>query len=185
MADELLDVVNGEDRVVAREMRSAVHLQGLQHRGVHVFLMAPDGRLLVQQRGRDRDNAPLALDCSISEHVKAGEDYLSAAQRGLAEELGLSQIELHLLIKFRMVYGPNDNEICQLYEGRVDPEAVRFDPVEVEQVTYYNLDELQNLMKAGNVLFSGWFLQLILWYLDRPSQLEVIKTYSRRRLLCK
>ncbi len=183
MADELLDIVDQDDRVTGQEMRSRVHQRGFPHRGVHVFLIAPDGRLLVQQRSRSRDNAPLALDGSLSEHVKAGEDYLSAARRGLSEELGLSQIDIQPLLKFKMAYGPTDNEICLLYEGDVDPEAVRFDPVEVERIAYYNLDELQALIQAGDVPFSGWFLQLIRWYLDRPARLEVIKTYSRRRLL--
>jgi len=53
MPDELLDVVDDADRVIGKEMRAAVHLRGLQH------------------RGRQRDNCPLVLDCSVSEHVKA------------------------------------------------------------------------------------------------------------------
>ena len=75
----------------------------------------------MQQRGRHRETFPLALDCSVSEHVKAGENYQQAAHRGLAEELGIQGVPIHPLVKFKMVYGPNDFEICVLYEGRVDP----------------------------------------------------------------
>jgi isopentenyldiphosphate isomerase len=142
MPDELLDVINDDDLVIAQEMRSVVHRQGLQHRGVHIFLVTPGGQLLVQQRSRNQDTFPMALDCSVSEHVKAGEDYRIAADRGLAEELGLYGIHIHALVKFKMIYGPNDFEICQLYEGSIEPIQVHYDPLEVEEITYYHLKEL-------------------------------------------
>jgi isopentenyldiphosphate isomerase len=62
-------------------MRAVVHQLGLQHRGIHIFLVTLEGKLLVQQRGRHRGISPLALDCSVSEHVKAGEGYPEAAAR--------------------------------------------------------------------------------------------------------
>jgi len=54
MPDELLDIVDAADQVIGQDLRAAVHLRGLQHRGVHIFLVTPDGKLLVQQRGRQR-----------------------------------------------------------------------------------------------------------------------------------
>lgn len=67
MADELIDVVSNDDVVIGTELRSIVHQYGLQHRGVHVFLVTPDTQLLVQLRSRHKEEFPLALDCSISE----------------------------------------------------------------------------------------------------------------------
>jgi len=183
MTDELLDVVNEKDETLGRELRSAVHARGLLHRGVHIFLATPDGRLLVQKRGRNQDTYPLALDCSVSEHVKAGEGYLKAARRGLWEELGLEAVPLRALVKFKMEYGPGDLEICQLYEGRADPEAVRFDPGEVEAVASYSLDELKGMARGGKTQFSSWLVELLNWYSGKPSRLEVLKTYPARRRL--
>ena len=183
MPDELLDVVGDDDVVTARETRSVVHLLGFQHRGVHVFLVTPEGGLLVQQRGRHKDTFPLAFDCSVSEHVKAGENYREAANRGLEEELDIRSTHIQPLVKFKMNYGPNDNEICQLYEGRLDPALVRFDPLEVEGISYQRLEELEKLMRSGNVLFCDWFVQLLSWYMGRPSEMKVLKTYSSNRLL--
>ena len=54
MADELLDVVNDNDEVTGQAMRSMVHQQGLQHRGVHVFLFNAQGEMLIQKRSADR-----------------------------------------------------------------------------------------------------------------------------------
>jgi len=183
LSDELLDIVDDNDLVTGQEMRAVVHQRGLQHRGIHIFLITPGGKLLVQQRGRQRGTSPLALDCSVSEHVKAGEGYPEAAARGLAEELGIQRASLHALIKFKMDYGPNDREICQLYEGKVDPVLVHFDPLEVEGIACYSLEDLETLIRNGKVAFSGWFVQLIHWYLGRPSELQVLKSFTRQRLL--
>ena len=122
-------------------------------------------------------HAPLALDCSVSEHVKAGEDYYAAAVRGLKEEMGVTEIDVKPLIKFKMNYGPNDNEISKLYQGVVDPTTVNFDPIEIERVDYFSMLALQKLMESKGSIFSYWFEQIIQWYLGNPSALEVLKEY--------
>ena len=175
MPDELFDIINEKDQVIGQELRSVVHQRGLWHRGVHVLLFTGDDKLLVQQRSRDRVHAPLALDCSVSEHVKAGEDFYSAALRGLQEEMDVEGIELERLVKFKMNYGPNDNEISVLYKGTVDPAVVRFDPVEIERVDYYSLGELQEMLGNENHNFSYWFEQIFQWYMGNPTALQILK----------
>ncbi len=181
MADEWLDVVDDANVVVGRELRSKIHRRGLLHRGIHVFLFTREDQLLVQRRSGNRDTAPLALDGSVSEHLLAGEDYAAGARRGLREELGIEGIELRPIVRFRMQYGPNDDEICQLYEGAVDPVNVRYDPTEVADIAYHTLAELTAQVRAGKENFSRWFQQLLLWYQDEPSDLHVIKLdYPKR-----
>jgi isopentenyldiphosphate isomerase len=181
MPDELLDVVSPNDTVIGRELRSVIHERGLTHRGVHIFLFTADGRLLVQQRSRQRDTAPLALDCSVSEHVKSGEDFVQAALRGLNEELGIVQTTLSRVVYFTFCYGPNDNKISQLFEGVVvSPDSVHFDPQEVERVTYHTLPELLALHDTKTAQFSTWFEQLLLWYGRRPCQLDILEAGQGR-----
>src|SRR3972149_2629453 len=173
IVDELLDIVNDEDIVIGQEMRSTVHQEGLLHRGVHVFLFTRDGKMLVQKRSADRAASPSMLDCSVSEHVKAGESYFDAALRGMKEEMGVDGIEIKPLVRFRMNYGVNDNEISTLYEGMVDPDKVNFDPIEIEEVNYYSLDELQKMIQADNIKFCGWFIELLNWYLGKQTNLSL------------
>ncbi|MEW6402335.1 MAG: NUDIX domain-containing protein [Chloroflexota bacterium] len=178
MSDELLDIVNNEDIVIGQEMRSKVHQLGLQHRGVHVFLFTQDGQLLIQKRSKDRAQYPSAWDCSVSEHVKAGESYLEAAIRGAREEMGVTQIELQPLVTFRMNYGPNDNEISTLYRGIVDPQNVAFDPVEIDEIAYLNKEQLLEKIDAGKEVFCRWFVQMVRWAEDQESDLQVLKLYA-------
>lgn len=177
MPDELLDVVNDLDVVTAQVLRSLVHEEGLQHRGVHVFLFTHDGNLLIQKRSADRAAAPSLLDCSVSEHVKAGEGYLDAAIRGMKEEMGVQGIDLKPIIKFKMNYGPNDNEISLLYKGRVDPADVRYDPSEIESIHYYRLEQVNGMINHDKSRFCGWFVEILNWYHGKPAKLKVLAVY--------
>ena len=168
MPDELFDVIDENDKVLKQEMRSVVHQRGLWHRGAHVLLFTRDGKLIVQQRSKTKSQSPLTFDCSVSEHVQAGEGYFDAALRGLSEELGVEDIELQPLIKFKMNYGPNDNEISMVYKGIAGIEQIRFDPEEIERVDAYTLEELQNLLEQKPQLFSYWFEQIFLWLTKKP-----------------
>jgi isopentenyl-diphosphate delta-isomerase type 1 len=173
--DELLDIVNDEDKIIGQEMRSAVHQLGLQHRGAHIFLFTPDGKMLVQKRSADRTTAPSALDCSVSEHVKAGESYMRAAQRGIKEELSVEEVDLKPLVKFRMQYDTHDYEICTLYTGSVDPANVKFDAGEIEEIYYFSMNELQNMLQKDKEKFCGWFVELLNWQTGRLSKMIIME----------
>jgi isopentenyldiphosphate isomerase len=177
--DEFLDIVTDEDIVTGKELRAKVHQLGLQHRGVHVFLFTNDGRMLIQKRSSDRASSPSLLDCSVSEHVQAGESYIEAARRGMREEMGVDGIELKPLLKIRMQYGLNDNEISLLYKGIVDPARVTFDPVEIESIQYLSVDKIDQMLQEQRNAFCGWFLELWHAYKNEPTQaLQVVEKYS-------
>ncbi len=175
MSDELLDIVNDEDVVVGQEMRSTVHQKGLQHRGAHVFLFSDEGKMLIQKRSADRASSPSMLDCSISEHVQSGESYLDAAMRGMKEEMGVEGVDLKPLGTIKMEYGHNDNEISRIYEGRVKPELVRFDPVEISEIKYMSVEEIRDGILNEKGLFCGWFVEIMNWYFHKPTKLIVLE----------
>jgi isopentenyl-diphosphate delta-isomerase len=89
MADEMFDVVDDQDRVIARATRREVHAKGLLHRAVHVLVFNRAGEVFLQKRSMAKDMAPGLWDSSCSGHLDAGEDYDAAAWRELGEELGL------------------------------------------------------------------------------------------------
>ena len=174
MADELLDIVNDNDEVTGQAMRSIIHQQGLQHRGVHVFLFNDDDEMLIQKRSADRAHSPSLLDCSVSEHVKAGESYLKAAMRGLREEMGVEGIELSLHGKIQMEYGPNDNEISEIYVGKLGGKEAKFDPEEIAEIKFMCLDEIQAGITNEKETYCGWFVELMKWYLGQDARLVVM-----------
>jgi 8-oxo-dGTP pyrophosphatase MutT (NUDIX family) len=66
------------------------HLIGLRHGAAHVLLTTPQGWFVAQRRARDKDDAPGALDVSVSGHTGV-DDAHEAAWREMSEELGLSR----------------------------------------------------------------------------------------------
>ncbi len=174
MTEELLEVVNENNHVIGQAERATVHRSGQWHRGVHVFLFTPDRELLVQRRSRAQDTFPGALDCSVSEHLKVGETYQEAAVRGLREELGLGSIDLTRLLQFKMNYGPGDNMINELYEGTIGAETLSINQQEIAQIARHTLSELEEMMAAGQVPFSSWFVQLLNWYTGKTTRLQVL-----------
>jgi len=174
MNNEYLDIVNDHDVVIGKETRAKVHELGLWHRGAHVFLFTPDGKMLIQKRSANRASSPLLLDCSVSEHVQSGESFLQAAMRGMKEEMGVEGIKLKRLTKFRMNYGINDNEISELYEGVVDPAQVKVDPEEIESVFYVSMGELKEMLKEDETKFCYWFIQLLNLYWDGKGNMQVM-----------
>ena len=87
--NEMFDVVNERDEVVGRAARREVHARGLLHRAVHVLVFDRAGRVFLQKRSMKKDMSPGLWDSSCSGHVDSGEDYDTAAQRELGEEIGI------------------------------------------------------------------------------------------------
>jgi isopentenyldiphosphate isomerase len=90
--------------------------------------------------------------------------------------MGVDGIKIKPLVKFKMNYGINDNEISVLYKGFVHPSKVKIDPIEIEQVAYYSIDEIKEMMKSESI-FCGWFIQIMNWYTRLPTELTVLKVH--------
>jgi isopentenyldiphosphate isomerase len=90
--DELFDVVNEDGSPTGRSKRRAdVHRDGDWHRAVHVWIYGIDDTgpyLLLNQRGRNKDTWPLALDATVGGHLGAGET-VQDAFREIEEEVGI------------------------------------------------------------------------------------------------
>jgi 16S rRNA (adenine1518-N6/adenine1519-N6)-dimethyltransferase len=160
-ADELIDVVDRDDRVIRQERRSVVHAQGLLHRAVHVFVFNSRGQLLVQRRSASKDEFPLTYTSSASGHVGAGETYDDCAPRELKEEIGLDS-PLEFLVKFPASPG-TANEHTVLFRAVTDA-APTPDEHEVASLTYFDLEELQALLQVNPNAFSPPFGSLLIWY---------------------
>lgn len=97
MADTYLSVVDNEDFIIGRQLRSIVHAQGLRHREVHVWFVTKKGELIFQRRGKTKDTFPNMLGATVGGHVEEGQDYMSAALAEVLEETGLKVIRQMLM----------------------------------------------------------------------------------------
>ena len=89
VSEEVLDVVDENDRVIGRERRGVIHERGLMHRSAQVLLFNSGGELFLQKRSMNKDEFPGLWDSSAAGHLDPGEAYAACAIRELAEELGV------------------------------------------------------------------------------------------------
>jgi len=68
--------------------RAAVHRDGDWHRALHLWVMHPDGYVLLQRRAPSKDLAPGRVDVTVGGHLRAGELWLDAL-REAEEEIGV------------------------------------------------------------------------------------------------
>ena len=92
--DELVDVVDEFDQVVQVVPRRVMRADRLRHRAVFIAVVDGAGRLLVHRRSPHKDVWPSWCDIAVGGVVGAGENYIDAAHRELAEEIGVSTATL-------------------------------------------------------------------------------------------
>lgn len=120
--DEYLDLVDKDDNVVGKKLRSEVYNEGLNnYRVVNAFIVNSKEELWIPRRTADKKIFSLCLDMSLAEHVQSGETYGEALERGLKEELNLelSQMNCRVLGHLSPL---KDNVSCfmTVYEFRMN-----------------------------------------------------------------
>lgn len=95
MNEEVLDLVDQNDQVIAQMPRSQVYgNKQYNFRAVDAFLINDQGKLWIPRRTKNKKMFPLCLDSSMGGHVSAGETYDQAFARELKEELGLDAMQI-------------------------------------------------------------------------------------------
>jgi isopentenyl-diphosphate delta-isomerase len=88
--DELMDLVDSNDRVIGQISRERAYSYGIHNiRVVNAFLRNSKGQLWIPVRSKNKRLFPGGLDFSVGGHVTAGEDYEDALIRETQEELGI------------------------------------------------------------------------------------------------
>jgi len=116
--DELLDVVDDRDRVVGQASRREVRRRRLLHRFSSVLCFDGAGRVYVHRRTDDKDVYPGMYDTAAGGVLAAGETYLEAARRELAEELGVVGPEPRFLFRHRY-RGPGEPQLERPVRGHL------------------------------------------------------------------
>jgi 8-oxo-dGTP pyrophosphatase MutT (NUDIX family) len=96
MKDELLDIIDEDNRVIGQASKSAVHRQGLRHRVGAVLLRREDGKYLIPTASGIKAEAG-RLYHSAAGHVLSGESCEACAKRELLEETGVLATTLEYL----------------------------------------------------------------------------------------
>ncbi len=148
--EEMVDIVDEEDAIIGKALRSEVIVKHLIHRTAYVIIQDYFKRLLIQKRSESKKIFPGFWDLGISETLLSGESYETAAIRGLEEELGIqgyTKNELTQLfdLKYRSdSYNTNTRVFKLVYNG-----PIRIQTDEVDEARHESPSEIMDLIANG------------------------------------
>jgi isopentenyldiphosphate isomerase len=149
LSEEFVDVLGGGVKA-----KAAVHRDGDWHVVAHVWIVTPDGRVLLQRRATMKENWPGYWDVSAAGHLSAGESAIDAAIRETREELGLAIAADDLThigtVREQCVLNGGtyvDNEVHEVFVvvRDVDLDALTLQASEVDDVRFVALHEMQTI----------------------------------------
>ena len=163
--EEMLDVLD-ENGIKTGEIlpRSEVHKRGLWHRIIVVAIINEKNEILIQQRSHNKDKNPDMWDISVTGHLSAGQDSLTAAAREISEEVSVSlgySIDIkdfRFMFSFRKEQEVNKNHFDRQYydffilrKNGLNENDIKFQVSEVQAIKFVNINEL-NEMREQNLL---------------------------------
>ena len=138
----------------------AVHQRGLRHKAISVFVLR--GRaVLIQRRAMDKYHTPGLWANTCCTHPHWAEGDADCARRRLAEELGITGLDLAHAgqIEYRADMGNDliEHEVVQVFTAAAPPDLrVDPDPTEVMDTAWINLDELCAMATRNPERFTPW-----------------------------
>lgn len=167
MKEELLDVLD-ENGIKTGQIlsRKEVHKQGLWHRIIVVTIINEKNEILLQQRSHNKDKNPDMWDISVTGHLSAGQDSLTAATREISEEVGVSLgysvdvKDFRFMFSYRKEEYVNENHFDRQYydffilrQTGINENNIRFQSSEVQAIKFVTISEL-NYMREENLLVN-------------------------------
>ena len=144
-SQEIVMVVDDENRPVAEVPRHRMRSENLPHRATYIFVFDHAGRVLVQRRTAIKDMYPGYYDLAAGGVVAAGESYEENAKREAAEELGIRDTPLEP--KLDIYYEDARNRCFGRVFTCVHEGPFTLQAEEVESVAFHTVEEVA----AGDV----------------------------------
>jgi len=156
--DELLDIIDENEKVVEVVTKREAHQRGLLHKTVISEVMDSKGRWLFVKQASDRQDAGQYVS-PVGGHVSSGETEIQALKREANEELGLTGDYkfdyIGRAIFNRHVIGRQENHLFIVYKIYSDAEPVLNH--ESESCRYFTDDELRSELQDHPKHFGDAF----------------------------
>jgi isopentenyl-diphosphate delta-isomerase len=156
---EYVILVDENDQEIGTMEKQEAHEKGFLHRAFSVFVFNENKELLLQQRALTKYHSAGLWTNTCCSHPRVGETIEQAAHRRLMEEMGF---DCELITKTSFIYkaafenGLTEHEFDHVLVGSFNGE-INFNPTEVKNVKWINLEELQIDLLQNNQNYTAWF----------------------------
>lgn len=140
--DELLVVVDKNDKVINYMPRKLVHDQKLLHRTISISVYNNKGQILMQKRTSKMDNNPNKWSNAAGGHVTKGKEYDEVAKKEIAEELGINPPLA--LIKKMFINDPVHNTMTSIYKARSEG-PFNLNKEEIDEIRFFSQQDLKTI----------------------------------------
>lgn len=142
MDDELLELVDENDKIIGEVWKSQAHNNSqLIHGEVAIALFNKKGEVLIQQRSMKKKVKPGEWKVSAAGHIGKGENPTVAIQRETKEELGLDVKPTYLYKYFREY--KSESHFTWVYYAIVEKnQAIDVNKNEVEDTKWVSADKI-------------------------------------------
>jgi isopentenyldiphosphate isomerase len=161
--DMLIDQVDDHDRPIGAIPRSSVFSVKAGFRVSHVFIFNESKQLLLQRIARNRKRHPGYWGSSVAAYLFSGEDYISAAERRITEELGITGVGLQPIGKTAM-RDDGCTKFISLFTA-ISNGPFQFDRNHIEELQYVALPQIGEMLRTREHKFTPTFAHVFDLYL--------------------
>ena len=164
---EQVILVDASDNEIGVEEKLLAHQQGQLHRAFSVFIMRYKScqlQTLLQKRQHGKYHSAGLWTNTCCSHPMPGEIILSAGQRRLKEEMGISA-NLREIATFQykasVGQGLIEHELDHILIGESDSNEVPFNRREVADCCWVEVDWLTQDLRLHPEKYTAWFAQAL------------------------
>ncbi len=182
---EMLILVDSNDRMIGSGEKMMVHEQGLLHRAFSIFIFNNDGRLMLQNRARDKYHSAGLWTNTCCGHPRPRENTLAAARRRLLEEMGFDcELTEMKTISYRSDVQSNliEHEYNHIFVGVFNGEPTP-NLLEASDWRWIELPELYKRIRSNPAEFTVWFNTILNKYDEAEVRRWQRAASNRRRAI--
>ena len=170
--EELVVLVDENDRAIGSAPKLEVHERGLLHRAVSLLLRDDTGRFLLQRRASDKYHSGGLWSNTCCGHPRPGESNESAALRRVRAEMGILEVKIRSVSAFlyRATVGNGlvehevDHVLVGEWSGEPNP-----DPSEVSEWRWVSESALQADLASNPDRYTPWLANVLMHSRRVPS----------------
>ena len=137
-----IQIVNENDEIIAHKHRNEIDYSKDIYRSTTLWITNSKSEILLAQRKLTKDKDPGKWGPAVAGTVEEGETYNSNIRKETEEEIGLTNVELKSVEKFKA--GHPRQQFIQVYSTKIDKqiEDFKIQEDEVERIAWMSKTEL-------------------------------------------